>query len=90
MICNFNVVGRFLLSVIHPRTANLGEMSSPLLGAQLSLAVAGYELLYPTLVLNREHLVEGFSLCVQASCKTDYNPTPSIVTLSCDGVLSFL
>jgi hypothetical protein len=35
---------RFLFRVIHSRTANLGEVSSALLGAQLSLAHVGYEL----------------------------------------------
>jgi hypothetical protein len=44
IIRTYNVFGRFLFRVIHSRTANLGEVSSALLGAQLSLALVGYEL----------------------------------------------
>jgi hypothetical protein len=44
IIHTYNVFGRFLFRVIYSRTANLGEASSALLRAQLSLALAGYEL----------------------------------------------
>jgi hypothetical protein len=37
-------IGRFLFLVILSRTADLGEVSSALLRAQLSLALVGYEL----------------------------------------------
>jgi hypothetical protein len=42
----YNVFGRFLFNVlhVHSRTTNLGEVSSTLLGAQLSLALGGLEL----------------------------------------------
>jgi hypothetical protein len=44
----------------HSCTAILGEVSSALLGAQMSLALFGYELLHPARGLNGEHLIEGF------------------------------
>jgi hypothetical protein len=40
----YNVFGRILFSVTHPRTDNLGEVPSALLGAQLSSALVGCEL----------------------------------------------
>jgi hypothetical protein len=38
-IHTYNVFGWFLFNAIHSRTANLSEVSSALLGAQLSLAL---------------------------------------------------
>jgi hypothetical protein len=65
IVRTFNVFGRFLFNVIHSRTANLGEVSSALLGAQLSLALVDYELYWSLaevgLGLNRKHFVEGFN-----------------------------
>jgi hypothetical protein len=51
----------------HSCTAIPCEVSSALLGAQLSLALVGYELLYLALGLNKERLVEGLILSV--ACK---------------------
>jgi hypothetical protein len=47
IVHSYNIFGRSLFSVTHSRTANLGEVSSALLGAQLSLALVGYELAVP-------------------------------------------
>ena len=60
--------GVFFSVLQHFCTANLGEVSSALLGLQMSLALVGcelcwslvgYELLYPALGLTRGYLVEG-------------------------------
>jgi hypothetical protein len=68
IIRTYNVLGRFPFNVIHSRTANRGEVSCPLLGAQLYLDLVEYELywylvgselLYPALGQNRNTLSKG-------------------------------
>jgi hypothetical protein len=79
IIRTYKDFGCFFFSVVHSRAANLGEVSSALLGAQLSLALVGYELYWslaevrlfsPALGLNRKHFVEG--LISSAALQTNF------------------